>query len=202
MKLDELDIAYDAHGFVSDKTKNLYKKDQDECVFVDKLRKQIYQIIACKASIDETVLLMLDTFGDCYILTEDGARKFIFGIMGSPCFFKAVSNLVFIADSYHRIWILSLDGSIQHIVYLGHGVKDIIINDAYKAFVFDDKVVERTITQGNESKMETLFHNCGVKLYDNEYNLLYESKVAGAIEFTDDIVRHDGIVIFQRKEFL
>ena len=115
-----------------DAEKNLYKEVDGESKLLYRLKKRVYGI--CKAG---GAGFLLDTFGDCFKLGEEPV--FICGTVSQPRLFYSLPDSLVILDSYSRIWIFGLDGTLLNIKFLEGEVERAFSNLKYTAFVLANK---------------------------------------------------------------
>lgn len=153
----DINAVLDKDGYVVDAEKNLYARRDNKCVFIQQLKKRIYDLAAYGGS-----TYFLDSFGDCYAICGGGIR-FIFGILGMPTFFAVRNDRFFVQDAYQRLWAYTLDGRLDGLVFLKARILSIEA---------DEKCVALLLERPKNG--DTEFQN--IKIYGNDYQLAREGQ--------------------------
>lgn len=183
------DISIEELGFKIDENKNFYHKRGNDLILIDKLKKDIYKMIAYEGN-----TYFIDTFGDCFQIKEKPI--FIFGILSQPCYFNVVNNRIYSIDKYSRAWIHDLEGEILNVSFLKEKIINVRIFADYCSVTTDGKPL--VIDYYEKIDKENCEEKC-LMIFDRSFELLRSIRVDKILEYHNTHI--SAIVDGKSREF-
>lgn len=166
--------------YTVDAEKNLSKTIDDKKILVQKLSKAVYKMLAYEGKV-----YLADVAGDCFVIKDK--PRFLLGILSQPKYFTILNDRIYLADKYSRVWVYDLDGEILNIAFIGEGIVQCHICDAYCAVT----------TDGEPSVIE--YHNPKTPVERKLMMFDYDLRPLKTIDIEGPVVFDAGGVRYQKK---
>lgn len=173
-------------GFKIDENKNLFRKVENEYILVQKLKKDIYKMVAF-----DNIVFYMDTFGDCFVIKE--VPVFVFGILSQPTYFNILNSRIYSIDKYSRVWVHDLEGEILNISFVKENIKNVNIRSSYCSVTTDGELF--SIDYSHDSHTNTS-HEKKIMIFDRSFELLKSQFIDKIVKYEDSYIS----VIIDGKE--